>query len=50
MHCDRAWGMSGAGISAILTLPNGTKLRYIARLEFLTTNNIAEYEAVLLGP
>jgi len=25
------------------------KIRYAARLEFLTTNNIAEYEAVLLG-
>ena len=33
----------------ILTSPNGPKLRYAARLEFLTTNNIAEYEAVLLG-
>ena len=41
--------MSGTGISAILTPPNGPKLRYAARLEFLTTNNIAEYEAVLLG-
>jgi len=41
--------MSGAGISVILTPPNGPKLRYAARLEFLTTNNIAEYEAVLLG-
>ena len=41
--------MNGAGIAAILTLPKGPKLRYAARLEFLTTNNIVEYEVVLLG-
>lgn len=41
--------MFGAGILAILTSPNGPKLRYTARLEFLTTNNIVEYKAVLLG-
>jgi ribonuclease HI len=41
--------MNGAGIAAILTPPKGPRLHYTARLEFLTTNNIAEYEAVLLG-
>ena len=41
--------MNGVGIAAILTPPKGPRLRYAARLEFLTTNNIAEYEAVLLG-
>lgn len=41
--------MAGAGISAILSPPAGPKLRYAARLQFLTTNNTAEYEAVLLG-
>ncbi|XP_066315963.1 uncharacterized protein [Miscanthus floridulus] len=49
VHYDGAWGMSGAGISAILTPLNGPKLRYSTRLEFLTTTNIAEYEIVLLG-
>ena len=49
VHCDGAWGMNGAGIAMILTPPKGPKLRYAARLEFLSTNNIAEYEAVLLG-
>jgi hypothetical protein len=48
VHCDGAWGMTGTGIAAILTPPKGPKLRYATRLEFLTTNNIAEYEAVLL--
>jgi ribonuclease HI len=41
--------MTGAGIAAILMPPKGPKLRYAARLEFLTTNNIAEYEVMLLG-
>jgi hypothetical protein len=49
VHCDGAWGMAGAGISAILTSPSSPKLRYAARLQFLSTNNIAEYEAVLLA-
>jgi len=40
--------MASARIAAILTPLKGPKLRYAARLEFLTTNNIAEYEAVLL--
>jgi ribonuclease HI len=39
---------------AILISPSGIKLRYIARLQFNSkvnkcTNNIAEYEAILLG-
>ena len=41
--------MAGVGIVAILTPPKGPKLCYEARLEFLTTNNIAKYEAMLLG-
>jgi len=41
--------MAGAGIAAKLTPPKGPKLHYVARLEFLTTSNIAEYEVVLLG-
>ena len=54
IHCDGAWGYAGAGIEAILNSPSGIKLRYAARLEFgkstdRCTNNIAEYEAVLLG-
>ena len=41
--------MASVGIATILTPPKGPKLCYAARLEFLTTNNIAEYEAMLLG-
>nr|ABG65975.1 retrotransposon protein, putative, Ty3-gypsy subclass [Oryza sativa Japonica Group] len=41
--------IKGAGIAAVLFLPNGVPIRYVARLQFDTTNNAAEYEAVLLG-
>ena len=49
VHCDGAWGMTGVVIAAILMPPKGPKLRYAARLEFLTTSNIAEYKVMLLG-
>jgi ribonuclease HI len=54
VYCDRAWRVSGAGAAAILTSPSGVRLRYAARLRFTAeadkcSNNIAEYEAVLLG-
>lgn len=49
VHTDRAWGATGAGIATVLTLPSGIKLRYAARLEFKCTNNIAEYEAIILA-
>jgi hypothetical protein len=57
VSCDRAWGTAEAGAAAILTSPLGIKqikLRYTAQLQFngeadKCTNNIAEYEAILLG-
>lgn len=49
MHCDGTWGTAGTGVSAILTPPFGPRLRYVARLQFTSTNNTAEYEVVLLG-
>jgi ribonuclease HI len=47
-------GATGAGATTILTSPSGIKLCYTARLQFNSkadkcTNNIAEYEAILLG-
>ena len=48
IYCDGAWGFAGAGAATIITSPSGVKMRYVARLEFQCTNNIAEYEAILL--
>jgi hypothetical protein len=54
IHCDGAWCHAGAGAAAIITSPTGIKHRYAAHLSFALesdrcTNNIAEYEAVILG-
>jgi ribonuclease HI len=47
-------GIAGARAAVILSSPLGIKLCYAARLQFNSkadkcTNNIAEYEAILLG-
>jgi hypothetical protein len=54
MHCDGAWCHAGAGAAAVITSPTSVKHRYAARLSFALesdrcTNNIAEYEVVILG-
>jgi hypothetical protein len=54
VYYDRAYGSTGAGATIILISPSGLKLRYATRLQFTKetdkcTNNIVEYEAVLLG-
>jgi hypothetical protein len=54
IYCDGAWGTIGAGAVAILTSHSGIKLHYAVRLQFNNeadkcTNNIVEYEAILLG-
>jgi ribonuclease HI len=54
INCDDAWCHVRAGAAAIITSPTGVKHRYAGRLSFALesdrcTNNIAEYEAVILG-
>jgi ribonuclease HI len=49
VFCDGSWGTFGAGTPFILISPSKIKTCYAARLEFNCTNNIAEYEALLLG-
>jgi ribonuclease HI len=49
MFYDGSWGTFGAGAAAVLISPSKIKTYYAARLEFKCTNNIAKYEAVLLG-
>jgi ribonuclease HI len=54
IHCDGTWCHAGASATAIITSPTGVKYRYAAHLSFALefdkcTNNIAEYEAVILG-
>jgi ribonuclease HI len=54
IHCDGVWCHAGAGVATIITSPTGVKYRYATRLSFALesdrcTNNIAEYEAIILG-
>ena len=49
LYSDRAWGHLGARASAVLIAPLGLHTKYAARLEFKATNNIAEYEGLILG-
>jgi ribonuclease HI len=49
VFCDGSWGTFGTGAAAILISPSKIRTCYAARLEFNCTNNIAEYEALLLG-
>jgi len=48
LYIDGAWGQLGAGAAAVLIAPTGLKLKYATRLEFRATNNIAEYEELIL--
>jgi hypothetical protein len=49
VFCDGSWGTFGAGASAVLVTPSKVRTCYAAKLDFSCTNNIAEYEALLLG-
>jgi ribonuclease HI len=44
-----SWGTFGAGAAAVLVAPSKVRTCYAVKLDFSCTNNIAEYEALLLG-
>ena len=49
LYTDGAWGHLGTGASIVLISPSGLRTKYTARLHFKATNNIAEYEGLILG-
>jgi ribonuclease HI len=49
VFCDGSWGTFGVGAAAVLVAPSKVRTCYAAKLDFSCTNNIAEYEALLLG-
>jgi hypothetical protein len=49
IFCDGSWGTFGAGAVVVLISPSKIKIYYTTRLDFNCTNNITEYEALLLG-
>ena len=49
MHFDGAHSRSGKGVGIDIESPSGQEFSFAYRLEFDATNNVAEYEALLLG-
>jgi ribonuclease HI len=49
VFCDGSWRTFGAGATAILVAPSKVRTCYAVKLDFSCTNNIVEYEALLLG-
>ena len=49
MKFDGAFSRAGKGVGIVLQAPNGEVLKFAYRLEFDATNNVVEYEALLLG-
>ncbi|KAK5777126.1 hypothetical protein PVK06_045092 [Gossypium arboreum] len=49
MSFDGASNALGHGIGAVLVSPEGNHYPFTARLNFFCTNNIAEYEACIMG-
>jgi hypothetical protein len=48
VFCDGSWGAFGARAAAVLVAPSKVKTCYAVKLDFSCTNNVAEYEALLL--
>ncbi|GAU51332.1 hypothetical protein TSUD_412790 [Trifolium subterraneum] len=46
---DGAVNLYGSGIGAIIVTPKGAHIPFTTRLQFECTNNIAEYEACIMG-
>ena len=49
INVDGSSTLYAGGIRVILKSPEGDKLKYAARLQYQTTNNEAEYDALLKG-
>jgi len=49
MFFDESLNINGAGAGILFISPNKDKLRYILRILFPASNNVAEYEACLHG-
>jgi ribonuclease HI len=49
VFCDGSWGTFGARAAAVLVALSKVRTCYAIKLDFSCTNNIAEYEALLLG-
>jgi ribonuclease HI len=49
MHFDGSKTIHGLGAGIVLTSPKNDQLRYVLQIHFATSNNVAEYEALVHG-
>ena len=49
IHTDRSSNKRAEGVGIVLHSPEGDEIECIVHLDFLTTNNEAEYEALVTG-
>ena len=49
LFVDGASSSQGSGVGIVLIPPNGEALEYSMRFAFPSTNNVAEYEALIAG-
>ncbi|XP_073367931.1 uncharacterized protein [Aegilops tauschii subsp. strangulata] len=49
MHFDGSKMRLGLGASIVLSSPKGDRLKYALQIHFATSNNVAEYEALVHG-
>ena len=49
LYFDETMNMKGRGIGVVLLSPEGMAIPQACQLAFPTTNNVAEYEALLAG-
>ena len=49
MFFDGSKMLNGSGAGVVLVSPRGDKLRYVLQIHFDSSNNEAEYEALLYG-
>ena len=49
MYFDGSLMKKGAGAGLVFVSPLGVCMRYMVRIHFLSSNNVAEYEALING-
>jgi len=49
MYFDGSLMKTGAGAGLLFISPHGVQMRYVIRINFATSNNVAEYEALVNG-
>ena len=49
MYFDGSLMRNGAGVGLVFISPLGVRMRYMVRIHFPSSNNVAEYEALING-